>query len=145
MLIFLDFDGVLRRLSAPPYRFERHLLERFEGCVREIAEARIVISSSWREAFSVPEMRTHFSEDVGRRIVGATPRAARPVDHQRFVEVRVWLRKRGLEEQSWVALDDDPLNYPPLEQVRLLDPEVGFDEPAAEWLRRCAEEEKNDG
>ena len=134
MLIFLDFDGVLRRASAPKYRFEADLLACFEDCVRQVTDARIVISSSWREAYSIPEMRKHFSGDVAALIVGKTPRAARPADHQRYHEVRAWLRQRGFEGEPWVALDDDPLHYPAHPNVRLLDAEEGFDAEAAAWL-----------
>jgi hypothetical protein len=42
--------------------------------------------------------------------------------------------KYRFEEQAWVAIDDDPLNYPPLPNVLLVDPECGFDGEAAAWL-----------
>ena len=134
MIVFLDIDGVLRRASAPRYCFERDLLDRFEDCIRRLPEARIVIASTWRAAWSIPEIRERFSADVGACVIGGTPRAARPLDHQRHREVRAWLRKRSLESAPWVALDDDPLHDPPLPNVRILDADEGFDEAAARWL-----------
>jgi HAD domain in Swiss Army Knife RNA repair proteins len=49
-LIFLDFDGVLRRKDAPLYKLERPLVARFEETLRAIPDASVVITSSWREA-----------------------------------------------------------------------------------------------
>jgi hypothetical protein len=43
-------------------------------------------SSSWREGFSLTEIRARFSDDVGSRIVGMTP-MVQDGEHRRYREV----------------------------------------------------------
>ena len=44
LLIFLDFDRVLRREDAPLSRFEKPLCAAFETAVRRIPKAEIVVT-----------------------------------------------------------------------------------------------------
>ena len=60
MLVFLDFDGVLRRQQSPLYRLETCCVEPFEAAMRRLPDAEIVITSSWREAFSLKKMKASF-------------------------------------------------------------------------------------
>ena len=87
MLIFLDFDGVLRRKDAPLYRLESDLMTHFERALRALPGARVVITSSWREAFGLPEMRRLFSPDIAQRIIGVTPVARDREGTYRYREV----------------------------------------------------------
>jgi hypothetical protein len=73
MLIFLDLDGVLRRTDSTPYRFDSDCRTAFEGALRSIPGAKVVITSSWREVMNLDELRAHFSPDVADRVVGVTP------------------------------------------------------------------------
>jgi HAD domain in Swiss Army Knife RNA repair proteins len=134
MLIFLDFDGVLRRKDAPLYKLERPLVARFEETLRAIPDASVVITSSWREAFSLAEMRQSFTPDIASRIVGVTPIAQNREGCYRNREVMAYLKRKGLEGAAWVALDDDPEHYPAGAPVILVDPSVGFDEQAGRRL-----------
>jgi hypothetical protein len=44
-----------------------------------------------------------------------------------YEEIRTYLRLNGLERRKWLAIDDDPFGFPPnLENLILVDPEVGF-------------------
>ena len=138
MILFLDFDGVLRRSNSPVYEFDRDCVEAFERVMRELPEVEIVITSSWREGFTLAEMRAHFSDDIAARIVGVTPMAQdRTRDQYRYQEVLAYLRRLG-KPSAWVAIDDDPLHYPETCNVLLVDPERGFDEKAAVCLRALA-------
>ena len=101
MLIFLDFDGVLRRKDAPLYKLEREVVSRFEEALRAMPGASVVITSSWREAFSLPEMRRSFSPDIAARIVGVTPIAQSRDGCHRHREVMAYLKRNAMEGSPW--------------------------------------------
>jgi hypothetical protein len=106
MVLFLDFDGVLYPTGATDTHFIR--LPLLESFLREraMANLRIVISSSWRQAFTLDMLRQMFAQDIGARVAGVTPSLCeyRTV-HQRGEEIEAWLVKHPA--QGWVALDDD--------------------------------------
>jgi len=135
MYIFLDFDGVLRRLSAEPARFEPELLENFETAVRPVAEVRIVIASAWRLEMSLNELRRLFTKDVAERIVGVTPETLALTAHSRYNEVRNYLKQAKATETSWLAIDDDPAHYPEHAPLLITDPYRGFDADCAKRLQ----------
>lgn len=122
LLIFLDFDGVLRRKEAPLYRFEKPLLAVFEAAVRRIPDAQIVVTSSWREVIGLAALRRLFSPDVAARIIGVTPFA----DHGRYREILAYLKQTGATGLRWVVIDDDPYSYPRNTPLILVDPARGF-------------------
>ena len=134
MLIFLDIDGVLRRKQSPLYRLDAACLRAFERAIRSLPDLQIVITSSWREAFTLDQMRGLFSPDIALRIIGITPIAPNQGGQYRYREVLAYLKLKGQENDSWVALDDDPLNYPLLNNVLLIDGERGFNTDAAQQL-----------
>src|SRR5688572_18529326 len=107
-ILFLDLDGVLRRKDAPLYELEADLLARLERAVRAIPDLRIVISSTWREAFGLDEIREHFAIGVAQRIVGVTPSVAMRDDFDRHREVLAYLKRHAGEDVRWLAIDDDP-------------------------------------
>lgn len=111
-VVFLDFEGVLRRASSQRYQLDADLVEALESTVRRFPDVEIVITSSWREAFNLDDFRSHFSPDIRLRIVGATPIARRLDGHYRHREVLAWLKAKGLEGERWVAVDDDGDHYP---------------------------------
>lgn len=134
MLIFLDLDGVLRRRTAPLYKLEPALVQTFEDTVRGLPGAQIVITSSWREAFSLREIRGHFSPDIASRIVGVTPVSQTQEGFPRHREVLAYLKRRTTTAEKWIAIDDDPLHYPKDRRVLLVDPDCGFNSEAARLL-----------
>jgi hypothetical protein len=134
MIIFLDIDGVLRRKQSPLFRFDADCLRTFEQAVRSLPDSQIVITSSWREAFTLDQMRGLFSQDIRLRIIGVTPIARNREGHYRYREVLAYLKLNGRERNPWLAIDDDSLHYPPLNNVLLIDGERGFDSTAAERL-----------
>lgn len=122
MLIFLDFDGVLRRRDAPLYRFEKPLRTAFEEAFRRIPGAKIVVSSSWREVAGLTDLRKLFSPDVAIQMVGVTPF----VDGGRYREILAFLRATGAEGCRFVVVDDDPQSYPRGVPLLLVDSARGF-------------------
>lgn len=134
MLLFLDIDGVLRRQDAPRYQLESACLKAFEDAVCWIPEAEIVISSSWREGFSLGELRGFFSAGLHARIIAVTPLARSRDGHARHREVLAFLRARGMQTRRWIAIDDDREHYPAGCEVLLIDSARGFDREAGKVL-----------
>ena len=135
MFIFLDFDGVLRRKQSPLYKLEEDCLRTFENGVRFLPNAQIVITSSWREAFSLSQMRRLFSPDIAERIVGVTPTEWGREDQYRYREVLSFLRRNGYSGTHWIAIDDEAFHYPPgFNNLVLVDGSRGFDAAAAERM-----------
>ena len=135
-ILFLDLDGVLRRSASPLYALDRELVANLEDVLRRAPGVEVVITSSWREAFSLAELRKHFSADIWPRIVGVTPLSQSKEGFYRHREVLAYLKAKGMASDSWVAVDDDPEHYPRAAPVLLVDPAVGLDRAAASELAR---------
>ncbi|MBP6004121.1 MAG: hypothetical protein KA746_11865 [Pyrinomonadaceae bacterium] len=135
LILFLDFDGVLRRKNSPLYKLETNLVTNFEEALRAFPEVRIVITSSWREAFGLNEIRMLFSTDIAVRILGFTPRSLDLQDFYRFREVLAYLKRFHTLQTPWMAVDDDPEHYPHDAPVLLVDPTRGLDAEMAIELR----------
>ncbi|MFN5922770.1 MAG: HAD domain-containing protein [Pseudanabaena sp.] len=143
MWIFLDIDGVLvpekkfdRPVSKEDYmKFDPECLEKFENVLRRFTEAKVVISSSWREIFPFEVIPPLFSTDITSRIVGATPFLETRIIHDfqflRHQEVLEYLRQNQSKGSSWVAVDDIPEHYAPNAPVVATDPYMGFDDNSA--------------
>jgi ADP-ribose pyrophosphatase YjhB (NUDIX family) len=144
VIVFLDIDGVLRRLRSPRGRFEVDCLAWFEDAVRRTHDIRIVISSTWRLDMPLREIRGCFSPDVAQFIVDVTPEAARITSYYRYGEVLAYLKNEGAEGTTWIAVDDDPAHFPATAPTLLTDPGRGFDETASQalaaWIREHAAE-----
>lgn len=132
--VFLDFDGVMRRLSSKPFKFDADCREQFENVLREHPHARVVIASIWRLGLSLDALRKMFSPDIAPRIVGVTPEAPGLIKHYRLREVLGFLRRHGASDTPWVIIDDNPAQYPAGVKVISTEPQKGFDERAAAAL-----------
>jgi len=139
MILALDFDGTTHpdRCEVDQY-FRR--LELLEPWLRRFPGVEVVISSSWREAHPLDELRAFFTEDIQSRVVGVTPVASKsdwakvddellPIRFEREAEIKAWLRERGYALRPWVALDDQAWRFGPFcEQLVLCDPQTGLTE-----------------
>jgi HAD domain in Swiss Army Knife RNA repair proteins len=129
IVLFLNIDGCLRRTSAPKYQLEGHLVENLERFVADLERkepVRIVITSTWKTAIGLDEIRSRFTPSLRIKIVGATP-SFPASDGSRHQEILTYLRLNGLERAKWIAIDDDPFGFPPNpENLILVDPEEGF-------------------
>ena len=139
MWVFIDFDGVLRRLSSAPTAFDADCLNHFEATVRKHDSVRIAISSSWRVVEPLGTLRGYFSDDVGARILGVTPQAFDDKPHRRYREIREYLRLRNEFETPWVAVDDYADHFPESAPLVLVDGNCGFDARCAVRLSRLLE------
>lgn len=135
-LIFLDFDGVLRRVTSNPSCFDRDCLEHFESALRLCDKSKIVISSTWRLVAPLRELRKMFSADVAMRIVGVTPENLEEENHTRHAEILEFLASRKLTGLPWLAIDDDQSHFPKGIPVLLTDPYKGFDAECAVRLNQ---------
>lgn len=122
-LLFLDFDGVMHPVGCEIDRYFCHLAL-LEAWLRRRPGVGVVISSSWREVHPVSEMQSYFAQDIGSRILGATPLIRRdrraqygaepPVTRfEREVEITRWLHESGANGGSWAALDDQAWLFSP--------------------------------
>jgi len=112
MILFLDFDGVLHPMNRATGVFS--LLPHFEQVMRDYPGVDIVVSSTWRETYSIEELRSVFSEDFRSRLVDVTPivtSAGKP--HVREIEILSWLRETGREYEAWLAVDDSEWLFSP--------------------------------
>jgi hypothetical protein len=127
-LVFLDFDGVLNsdisvaRLGTR-YRFWPPAIEALNGILRQ-SGAYIVITSTWREHFSMRENAVALERDglVKGRVVGKTAASSGP----RGLEIDSWLRSVPYPVAAFVILDDRndmAMHLPRLVQT---DPGIGL-------------------
>jgi hypothetical protein len=133
VLIFLDIDGVLRRIGSPLDVLDADCLGRFEAVVRVHPAARIVISSSWRLVYGLDAIRSRFAPDVGARIIGQAPWLEDRRQASRADEVLAYLASLN-EMPACVALDDQLEVYADrglADGVIPLDGATGFDGVAA--------------
>lgn len=116
MHVFLDIDGVLAteatwdRWFADGGRPDRRGLLFDEDCVKHVQalcerlDAKVVVSSSWRELYSW-EALVGLLRGAGLRapIVGVTP--LHP-DRHRGAEIAAWMASHGLEDGDVLVLED---------------------------------------
>ncbi|KAA1257179.1 hypothetical protein LF1_54850 [Rubripirellula obstinata] len=145
MIVFLDFDGVLRRDSSPPSCFQADCTHHFESAIRPFTSVSIVISSSWRVAVSLSEIRSFFSDDIAKRIIGKTPELELERHHTRYKEILRYLDDRTVPADAWLAIDDSADLFPRDAPLLLTQPDTGFDSACAVKLRQLLLSTRDDG
>ncbi len=125
-ILFVDIDGVLHPVgSREPVWFNRlPLLAQALG-EPDLAHVQLVVSSDWRIAYTLDELRLRFPPDLRLRVVGTTPleEAVKPRQwgawaqrHPRQAQLMAWLdRHIGSLQHPWAALDDNPHQFIPHE------------------------------
>lgn len=113
-VVFLDIDGVLNFYGSATFDL---------GCMSELKKivtetnAKLVLSSSWKEAISQPETSSEMERrtlqlllnDPEQPFAGITPDVA-PDDRKR--EVQAWLNAAPEPVKSFVILDDIDYEFP---------------------------------
>lgn len=132
LMIYLDFDGVLHPTGGTTLPFE--YMPTFEAVLRQYPKVQVVITSSWREVFSLEYIRdTFFSEGVGDRVIGCTPILR---NSSRYDEIMMHRDQHGYLG-TYLVIDDDasqfPEGWPPL---LLCDGKRGLDTTMLETLKR---------
>lgn len=126
ILVFLDFDGVLRPLNSPPDKFDTSCLAHFEAVVKSLPQTKIVISSTWRLAYSLSAMKARFSREVSERIIGVTPETQDLSEPQRHREVITFLHQTTRRNAKWIAVDDCRENFPAGIDIIVTNGQLGF-------------------
>ncbi len=142
MILFLDFDGVLHRDNAEVNEYFG-CLHLIEAVLRDFSSVSIVISSSWGQVHSLPELRECFSEDMRSRVIDVTPGGLLlseiPSELWNFVreaQCDAWIRK-NCPGMPWLALDDQAWRFAPASpNLLLVDGKTGLIEEDAKELRR---------
>lgn len=113
-ILFLDIDGVMNSSKHRAYlasigikemimrSFDPEAVGAFNWLLNE-CDFYIVVSSSWRSNWTLPDLRKHFSEqgvEQIERIIDYTPKIYR----KRGKEIQLWLDEHPCH--SFVILDD---------------------------------------
>lgn len=111
MILFLDFDGVLHELDRSMGLFSRE--EHLAHVLRDYPQIEIIVSSAWRQDYTLQNIRTFFLTDLRNRIVGVTPtfdiHDAGDISGSRYREILAYLDGSTAD---WLALDDDASLFP---------------------------------
>ena len=152
-ILFLDFDGVTHPDPCHKDEYFRQL-PLIEDVLREHRQVDVVISSSWRYEYRLPELQAWFSSEVRSRVIDVTPSVARTNDegwiprdllqHHREWECRKWIRQNRPMETPWLAIDDAAEWFTP-ECANLLttQSEFGFRREQASLLENMIAERLN--
>ena len=134
-VLFVDFDGVLRRSHAVPHRLEPELIENLHHLMRRITTLRVVFSTTtWRLTMDLHQLRQPFVADLRARFIGVTPDLSSLADAARHREILAW-RRAAAHTGAWIAVDDQALGFPErCTNLCLCDPRHGFD---AATMARC--------
>lgn len=144
-VLFLDFDGVLHPgqesgTLGPSALYMRvgplGWLSPLARLLERHPDVEVVVHSSWRETYSLSELRDMLA-DFGGRVIDVTPPGPR---HD---SIRSWLLVRG--DVQFVILDDDASEFPaPLPaELLLCSPHLGVSDEAVlakleRWLTQSA-------
>lgn len=133
-IVFLDFDGVLNseqsvREFGTLYRFGKSNVSALNEVLRQ-TEARLVITSSWREGLTLREIIRFLERDgvLAGRVVGKTPF----LEKARGLEIDTWLRSVPYPVSSFVILDDRDDMAPHGQRLVQIDPKVGLSSAQAQ-------------
>jgi hypothetical protein len=131
-VLMLDFDGVLHPAQGDLIP-EFYHAPRLAGILAE-SDCAVVISSTWREHFSLNELRAKLPRDLGERLVGVLgPDQRGP--HIRHKNILVWLEQQA-GAVNWRALDDSVSDFPPnCPQLILCDGRTGLSDAQELELR----------
>lgn len=115
--LFLDFDGVLHGVDDLHIEYTSHGIEicgdklfRYLPLLTALLDrypANIVISSSWRQHYSLDELRGFFGSHRDR-VIGVTRSIDVPheLPANRFQECRAYAEANGIKH--WLMIDDHP-------------------------------------
>ena len=128
-ILFLDFDGVLNsersaNQTGNRYKFAKDSIAAL-NMVLQLTEARIVVTSSWRESWTLIE-NAAFLENAGivkGRVVGKT---AVLENKERGSDIDSWLRSAPYAIKSFAILDDRDDMATHKHRLVRIDPKIGL-------------------
>jgi hypothetical protein len=119
-VIFLDIDGVMATTSCygvamknkwNAYKFDEKCVAILNFILQETG-AEIIISSDWRNHYTLQEMREIFAHNfIIKGPIGFTPSSelyhGRNLEGGRSEEIKMWLKHNAWKDDiKWVAIDD---------------------------------------
>jgi hypothetical protein len=108
-VLMLDFDGVLHPASGGDVAdFAR--LPLLEEVLADLA-CHVVISSTWREHYSMADLQRLLGSVVGSRVIDVLGPDQRG-SYLRYRNIQAWLEKNPWGT-NWRALDDSVSEFPP--------------------------------
>ena len=131
-LLFLDIDGVLHA----DHEQQLARLPVLEQYLAQMPDVRIVISSTWREDFSLAELQALFSPAFQHQIIDVTPSLSIGYDQGgRQREIEQFLQHPACSGSAWLALDDWRSFFDAdCPQLLWIDPVTGFQPEHGEAL-----------
>jgi len=117
-LVFLDVDGVLnstawfhtifkrkhRAASHPHDHLDPTAMGRLNRVLAETG-GKVVVSSTWRMGRTVEELQDLFDlHGFEGEVIGKTGHG---FNGERGLQIREWMRMKGLEDVRFIAIDDD--------------------------------------
>ncbi len=113
MILFLDFDGVLHPFPMTPASSTFSATSSLWALLEKPPEIYVVITSTWREQFQLPQLVNLLGEHGGAnfaaRFIGMTPIMESATDYIpgiRQREIESWLTENGMENERYIILDD---------------------------------------
>ena len=147
--LFLDFDGVTH---PEPCGSESAFcsLNLIEAVLLDYPSVEIVVSSSWRDHYSLADLQEFFSDAIKARVIDVTPSVKRPSADwlpaqvprfDRQWECESWLKLNRPWASPWLAIDDRAYWFEPdCRHLLLTQSKLGFTQPDQERLRHMIEE-----
>lgn len=134
ILLFLDIDGVLHA----DHEQQLARLSVFEDYLLQLPEVRVVISSTWREDYTLAELRDLFCVACRHQIIDVTPILSIGYDQGgRQREIEQFLQHPAWRGSVWLALDDWRSFFDPdCPQLLWIDPSTGFQPEHGEILKQ---------
>lgn len=128
-ILSLDFDGVVHPGSLCTERVDTPQFGWLEHLTRLLAphpDVAILVHSSWRETYSLAELRMILDDDLGDQFVGVAPPG-----EDRYAAIQAWVRENAPAAQLLI-LDDDRSAFPasPPSGLVICDPCRGLSDPA---------------
>lgn len=125
-IIFLDFDGVLHGTKSLSFFANNQLLADF---LNNYPFVQIVLSTSWRESYSLERIKEQCIPELASKVVGITPILNVSPRGIRAKEVEQYVKENNLNYYEYVCIDDlSFLFHDEFEQLILTDPETGINE-----------------
>jgi|GEM_PF-5484498 hypothetical protein len=88
-------------------KFDPVCLDEFENVLRRYPTSKIVISSSWREMYSLQTISSLFSPDIAIRVIGVIPYL-----HPIVIEKNKYIRHQGVLEFLRQNNEKIPIGWP---------------------------------
>lgn len=124
-VIFLDIDGVLRTTDSDPCTLNPKLMHNFTVSIGPLPDVQIVISSTWRQALSLRDIKSHLCPSISSKVIGATPTLEAAT--QRQDEIDEYRKNHGIGPDEWIAVDDAVEEFSNDAHLVVTQPDVGFD------------------